>query len=263
MSSVNGLGGSPSWAQTGSQRAERPPGGPDPAKFKEALFGQLDADASGGVDSSELDTLLAEISQRGGASSTSSTSDTFSQMDGDGDGSLTADELDSGLKNLLGSPSDTVAFAQSRGMGGTGGPRGAGGPPPGPPPGEASEDETSSTAIDPLDTNGDGTVSAAEQAAGDIQEALKSLMQAVDTDGDEAISRSEAQRFADVLQQLRADDTQGHNTVSAASGTGGSADSTRAAADFSRLADQVMRHYARAAASASEASLSSAVSETA
>lgn len=281
MSSINGLGGTSSWAQLSSQRAERPPGGADPAKFKEALFGQLDADASGGVDSAELNSLLTEMSQRSGtagkaassaasgtASSTASSTDSaaiFSQMDGDGDGSLTADELDSGLKALLGSPSDTVAFAQSRGMAGAGGPHGAGGPPPGPPPGEASEEssEASSAAIDPLDTNADGTVSAAEQAAGDVQEALKSLMQAVDSDGDEAISRSEARQFVDVLRQLRGDEAQtGHNAIGS-TGTGSSTDSASAAADFSRMADQVMRHYAQAAASASESALTSALSETA
>jgi len=85
-----------------------------------------------------------------------------------------------------------------------------GGMPPPPPPGGAGGTQeasasSSSTTTDPLDTNEDGVVSAAELAAGATQEtpqdAITALFQAIDTDGDSQISGSESQSFIDRLTQ--------------------------------------------------------------
>jgi len=283
MSSISGLGSSQAWASMGPQRSDRPPGGADPAKFKQDLFNKLDADGSGGVDSSEIDKLLTKVSQRSGSTATTDNATSFSQMDGDGDGSLSADELDSGLKSLIGTPGDTAGFVRSRGAQGGHSAEGAHrGPPPGPPPAEAAEagDATeaseategteassdSSTATDPLDTNGDGTVSATERAVGDIKQALQDLKTAIDTDGDSKISRSEVRQFAQVLQQL------GTQSGAQAGGQAGgqsqgsqSADNSSSRGHHQRLglADQVMRHYAQASANAAESGLSSSLSEAA
>lgn len=262
MSSISSLGSSQAWASMGPQRSDRPPGGADPAQFKKALFDKLDADGSGGVDSSEIDKLLSKLGQRSGSTTATDNANTFSQMDGDGDGSLSADELDSGLKNLLGTAGDTAGFVRSRGPQGTQGSEGAHrGPPPGPPPAEATdatEASGDSSSTDPLDTNGDGTVSAAERAVGDIQKALQDLKTAIDTDGDSKISPSEARQFAQVLQQLGGPD-------SGADGSNSQQGSEGMARGHHRggLAEQVMRHYAQAAANAAESGLSTALSEAA
>ena len=68
-------------------------------------------------------------------------------------------------------------------------------------PGGAGGAQSSSTTYDPLDTNEDGTVSLAERLAGSssAQEAAQALFSAIDTDGDQKLSSTEAQTFIDQL----------------------------------------------------------------
>lgn len=69
MRSITSLGSSNSaWASASSQRAARPPGGPDPAAFKDKLFNTVDADSSGGVDAIELQSLLDKLGAKTGSS---------------------------------------------------------------------------------------------------------------------------------------------------------------------------------------------------
>ena len=116
MSTVNGLGNSASaWSQLSSARTARPTGGPDPAAFKDKLFAKVDANSSGGVDASELQKLLSELSQKTGQNLGSSDAQAaLTKKDSNGDGSLGKDELAAGLKSLLPPPGHTVAFAQQR-----------------------------------------------------------------------------------------------------------------------------------------------------
>lgn len=149
------------------------------------LFGKVDTDGDGAVSQTELQALLEKMSG-GTASKTGVGSDElFSQLDADGDGRLSQAEFDAGR------PSGEAGGGAVGGMpappGGPGGPGGA----------SAS---TSSSAYDPLDTNEDGVVSAAEQAAGAARaDAITALFKTIDTDGDSSISSEEAQSFIDQL----------------------------------------------------------------
>jgi Ca2+-binding EF-hand superfamily protein len=202
MSTIGSVGSASSaWSGMSTSRA---------GAMKEKMFAKVDADGSGGVDATELQTMLDKVASKSG-SSTVSASDLLSQADSDGDGSLSKDELDTGMKSLMPQPSSTMQFAQQRGM--------DGGPPPGPPPegspsgveGSSSTSGTSSTEsteTDPLDTNGDGVVSASEQLAGDLQ----ALVEAMDGDGDGNIAKTEVETFLSQLQSGDSDSSSGSST---------------------------------------------------
>ena len=200
------------------------------------LFGKVDSDGNGSVSQTELQALLEAMSG-GTASKTGVSSDeVFSQLDADGDGSLSEAEFDAGR------PSD--AAGDAGGMQAMGMP-----PPPGGPSGAGGS--SSAASYDPLDTNEDGVVSAAERSAGSTssvaQDAITALFNAIDTDGDASISTSESQAFIDQL------------TRQAQSATTGSESGGRT--DLARLADFARQQYALAAngwntASSSTSSLS-------
>lgn len=159
MSTISAIGGSAgAWPALGS-----------PGRMKEQLFAKVDAEGSGGVDKTALQGLLDKVASRSGAAA-GSAEDLFAGIDSDGDGSVSADELAQGMKSLMPPPSDTVAFAQSRGA--------VDGPRPLPPPsGSSSDSSSSTTTTGPLGTNEDGTVSAQERAAGELAEVMKTLKQ--------------------------------------------------------------------------------------
>lgn len=194
MSTISGLGGA-NRAWDSAQQTRR-------AEQEAKVFAQLDGDGSGGVDATEL---AAVLKQGGDASSDADGAALLQQMDGNGDGSLSGDELSQGLRELMPPPPSTLDFAQSRsgsdedtdafatldsdGDGqlsraefeagrpaqqqqGPQGAPGAGGPPPAQAGGATdSASATSSTSnYDPLDLNQDGTVSALERLAGQLQE---------------------------------------------------------------------------------------------
>lgn len=150
---------------------------------KEKMFAKVDSDGNGGVDSSELQAMLDKMSERTGQS-LGMADELLAKMDGNADGSLDADELDSGIKSLMPPPSSTLQFAGQR-SGSEGGPQGGhGGPPPGPPPAQLSNEEsspsssTSTSSTDPLDLNGDGTVSAQERATAALEQLVQLLRDA-------------------------------------------------------------------------------------
>jgi hypothetical protein len=186
MNTISGVGGASSaWAGASAMKAK--------------MFAKVDSDSSGSVDKTELQGMLDKISEKTG-SQLGSADDLLGKMDSDGNGSLSSDELDAGMKSLMPAPKSTVDFAQQRGGGEEGG-----GPPPcdGPPPaGAASSTDSSSSNgdTDPLDTNEDGTVSAQERAAGELQDLLKKLVSAADSDGDQQLSSSEIDSFQSRMQ---------------------------------------------------------------
>ncbi len=149
------------------------------------LFGKVDTDGDGAVSQAELQALLEKMSG-GTASKTGVSSDElFSQLDADGNGSLSKAEFDAGR------PSGEASGGAVGGM-----PP----PPPGGPGGPGGASASGGTTYDPLDTNEDGVVSAAEQAAGAAQtDAITALFKTIDADGDSSISSEEARSFIDQL----------------------------------------------------------------
>jgi hypothetical protein len=229
-------------------------------------FAKADLDSNGSVDKSELQSLLDQLSNKSGQS-LGSADTLLTKMDSNGDGSLSSDELDTGMKSLLPQPSSTVDFAQRMQRS-----DGADGPPPGgpPPDGPPPADDTSTTAsastsqsFDPLDTNQDGVVSAQESQAG----MLKSLMKAMDANGDQAISANELSNFVSQLVGAASSSTA---SASGAQDQNGSSDSQTAsqrqadhhnASSLSALGQRASAAYASMASStanstAAEATLS-------
>lgn len=110
MSSISGVSGSSNaWAAVSAQRAQH----------QAKMFAKVDTDSSGGVDQTELSSMLSDVASKTGASLGDS-QELFTKMDSNADGSLSSDELDKGMKDLMPPPS-TMDFAQSRGIGGSNG----------------------------------------------------------------------------------------------------------------------------------------------
>ena len=191
------------------------------------LFGKVDSDGDGAVSQTELQALLEKMSG-GTASKTGVSSDElFSQLDADGDGSLSEAEFDAGR------PSGEAGGSAVGGM-----PP----PPPGGPGGPGGASASSGTTYDPLDTNEDGVVSAAEQAAGAAQtDAITALFKTIDTDGDSSISSEEARSFID---QLTSQLTSVGNTD-----TGGQTADSGQKTDLMKLAQFARSQYEAAAGS--------------
>lgn len=109
MSSISSVGSASSaWPDPGATRAA----------MKERMFAKVDTDGSGGIDKSEMQTMLKDISSRSGMS-VGSAHELMTKMDSNGDGNLSSDELDAGMRSLLPAPSSTVDFAQQHGRAGS------------------------------------------------------------------------------------------------------------------------------------------------
>ena len=175
MSAISGVSGSSNaWAAASNQRSQHQP----------KMFAKADSDSSGGINASELGSMLSDISQKTGMS-VGDSSELFAKMDSDGDGSLTSTELDEGMKANVPRPPppSTMDFAQSRGMGGV---SAAGG-----------KDEKADALFASVDANSDGSLDIDEMEAlmariqsetgEDVSESIASL----DSDGDGTLSRTE------------------------------------------------------------------------
>lgn len=209
------------------------------------LFGKVDSDGDGSVSKTELQALLEALSGGTASQMGVSSDEVFSQLDADGDGSLSEAEFDAGRPSGAGGEAGGM-----QAMGGMpppperpGGPGGAGGA-------AGASGSSQATSYDPLDTNEDGVVSAAERLAGGAssveQDAITALFNAIDTDGDASISTTESQAFIDQL------------TRQAQSATGSSESGGRT--DLARLADFARQQYALAANGWSTTSSSNASS---
>jgi Ca2+-binding EF-hand superfamily protein len=158
------------------------------SNWADSVFSKLDTKNQGYIEKSDLQSAL---SATGDSDSTQSTDidDAFSALDGDGDGKVTKSELTDAMTKLSDQLSAQFDAARVN--------RGAGmrpdGPRPGPPPGgsggpgggtdsagatggTSGTSSTSSTSgtTEAADTNGDGTVSAAELAAYETKQASES-----------------------------------------------------------------------------------------
>ncbi|MEO7107361.1 MAG: EF-hand domain-containing protein, partial [Rhodoferax sp.] len=186
MSSINGVSGSGNaWAAASTQSANR----------QSKMFAKVDTNGDGSVDQTELGTMLDKISQKTGVN-LGDTAKVFASMDTNGDGSLSPDELKAGMKTVIDQlpPKSTVDFAQAhQGGGHAGGHHRVGG----------GSGASAKTSFDPLDTNQDGTVSAAEPASGDTKtDPLQALFKAIDTDSDGKISQAESTDFTTKLTAM-------------------------------------------------------------
>ncbi len=237
MSTISAVGSASSaWADFSSSRA---------SAMKDKMFSKVDSDGNGKVDKTELQGLLDKVTEMSG-NSLGTAEDLFSKMDSNGDGSLSKDELDAGMKSLMPPPSSTIDFAQQRVADSS---REAGAPP-GPPPAEGADGSGTSASTDPLDTNGDGTVSAQERAAGELQNLMKNLMSAIDTDGDKTVSKTEAAAFksqlATAFDSAIASMRAGSSSAATSSGQTGT--------DLTSPAKLVLQAYSKVAANASQTS---------
>ncbi len=163
------------------------------SKWTDAVFSRLDTKNQGYIEKSDLQGALSGVD--GSATQSSDVDDAFSALDGDGDGKVTKSELTDAMTKL--SDQLNAQFDASRVKGGGGGGMRPDGPPPGPPSGGAkgaestdSTTSTSSTTTEPADANGDGTVSAQEQAAYETKQASH--------------ERDPMREFAHALQLLKA-----------------------------------------------------------
>lgn len=167
MSTISGVSSSSNaWAALNTQRSQH----------QAKMFAKVDTDSSGGVDQTELGTMLTDISEKTGVS-LGDAKELFTQMDSNSDGSLSSDELDAGMKALMPPPPSTMEFAQSRGMGGSGG----------------SQDDLFAK----VDTDGDGSVSQDEltvltdKIKSDTGQDVSQDFSKLDTDGNGSLSQAE------------------------------------------------------------------------
>ncbi|PKK90357.1 MAG: hypothetical protein CVV64_10365 [Candidatus Wallbacteria bacterium HGW-Wallbacteria-1] len=142
------------------------------------LFGKIDSDGNGSIEEQEFNDFAesmksrmesARSMKRDGmearmANMAEMEKPSFADLDTDSSGSLNEDEL-SAMKPPPPPP-------RGGGMGGMGGGMSAGGISVASMLGESQQDSSSEDSTDPLDTNGDGVVSASELAAG-LSSALK------------------------------------------------------------------------------------------
>lgn len=271
MSTISGVSSTgDAWANMKAQRSQ----------MQAKMFAKVDTDSSGGVDKTELQSLIDDVAKKTGVTN-SSTDALFSKMDANSDGSLSTDELGKGMKDIMPPPS-TMDFAQSRsdtrGSSGqddlfakldangdgslnatefeAGRPQNAEGAPPpgGPPPAGGSSGGASSTTYDPLDTNEDGTVSAKERLAGSSStDAVQTLLKAIDS----KISSTESDAFITKLtSQIESMNQSAQNT---GTGTSTDAKSTQDHIDLAELVKQAYEQIASGLTQQAKGSTLSAV----
>lgn len=167
MASIGGVGGASSaWAGQGASRAEA---------MKQRMFSKVDADGSKGVDASELASMLLDLAAKTGTEA-GDASELMTKMDGDGNGSLSADELDAGMKRLMPPPASTMQFVQQR---------------------HGDAGAATEAMFDTHDADGDEGVSSEELSAlleeigGAAGSSGASVLASLDTDGDGTLSKGE------------------------------------------------------------------------
>jgi|GEM_PF-2546088 len=145
-----------------------PPPPPDSGQLASDVLSKIDSDSSGGIS---LDELTSAFQSSGSTNSSNSTSDIqqlFSKLDTDSDGNVSKDELSSGFQQALGDIqppafNTKTSSAVSGGQNGTAPSASTSSSSTGS--GTTAASSNSTKTYDPADTNQDGKVSQAEQAA--------------------------------------------------------------------------------------------------
>ena len=89
-------------------------------QMQQQRFSKADANASGGLDATEFESMMKAGPMGSQASGGSSIADTFKKIDGDGDGQLTQSEMGAAQQNRLkGMQSTMQAFGQNSSMTGS------------------------------------------------------------------------------------------------------------------------------------------------
>ena len=172
------------------------------AQMRSQKFSKADGDASGGLDVTEFQNLVAQGAGRA-ASDTSSVEEDFKAFDVDADGSLTQAELDAGFEQKMQAFRSTLATYGSDSAQSTQaaeGPSGPHGRPPGPPP-AASGEGTSSTETeeyplqallaalqDTLDAKSAATSGSNTRLANELRELLRGLVVGAEGGAGQAIT---------------------------------------------------------------------------
>lgn len=151
------------------------------ADMQQKMFAKVDADGSGGIDKTELQTLVDKVAKKTGVTSTSTPDELFSKVDTNGDGTVSSDELSKGMKDIMPPPS-TMEFAQSRSDAGS------------------SSTGSSDDLFGKIDTDGSGTVSKDE---------LQSLMDKMSAD--KGTSKTDSTTSSDLFAKL---DSNGDGSLS-------------------------------------------------
>jgi hypothetical protein len=160
------------------------------SRLQSELASEVSAGTVSSDDQSALSSALTDIdsAMKSGASSSDGAPPSPDAMKAKIDGLIAGEVKDGKLTSAQADELKNV-FAQAF----SGGPGGAGGP--GGPGGAGGGGGTSQTSSDPADTNGDGTVSAAEQAAYDAKNATSSDSNSTKSDTDKLV-----QDFLKLLQ---------------------------------------------------------------
>jgi hypothetical protein len=199
------------------------------SKWADAVFSKLDTKNQGYIEKSDLASALSATGDTE-SSDSSALDDMFSAVDGDSDGKVSKSELTEAMTRL--SDQLNAQFDASRVQGGTppqGGMQGAGGPRGGGGAGATeSADSTDSTDyVAAADTDGDGTVSDAEQAAydkklasGEIDKNGNSTDSAAAAGAGKPPEKDPVRELAQALHRLKAYAENGGSDASSASTAG-------------------------------------------
>lgn len=177
MTSISSLGASNAWSIAGQHSQRLQP----PQKLSEKLQADFDADGSGALDATELQSLMDDMATRTGHAASTGAQDLLNANDSDGDGSLSTAELEAALPGMMPAPPSTMDFAQARGAGM-------------PVPGNGTRDDLFAK----VDSDGSGDLSSDELTAlvqkidgSATDEDTKALFGKLDSDGDGALSQAE------------------------------------------------------------------------
>jgi Ca2+-binding EF-hand superfamily protein len=179
------------------------------SNWADSVFSKLDTKNQGYIDKTDLASALSATGESEGSGDTSAVDDMFGALDGDSDGKVTRSELTDAMTRLA--DQLNAQFDASRVNGGTDG-----------------TDGTSSTSADYVavaDTDGDGTVSEAEQAAYDKKVASGQAGDGSDTASAEGAGKPQQQR--DPMREL----AHALNLLKAYAANSGDSDSSATTAD--------------------------------
>lgn len=167
MSTISGVSSAgDAWANMKAQRSQ----------MQAKMFTKVDTDSSGGVDKTELQSLLDDVAKKTGVTNNSNTNELFSKMDSNSDGSLSSDELGQGMQSIMPPPPSTMDFAKARSASSTSG-----------------EDDL----FGKVDTDGNGSVS---------KEEMQSLMKLMDKlASDSGLGSTSSSSSSDLFSKLDTD----------------------------------------------------------